>query len=316
LTRLIFHKLVHIAWVLLIVTFGLTFLLDLTPGDPAYAIFGIQATPEQVAQIREDLKLGEPFYTRYWDWLSNVLQGDFGTSYRTRERVTDIIIARLPVTGELIVLALLMALLVSLPIGVYTAYRTDGKFDRIWKLLSSTIVSIPPFVSALLLVFLFSLQLPYFPVTGWTKFGDGVLDNLRHAFLPALTLALVEIPAYTRVLRADMIATLQEDYILAARAKGIPTGRILFRHALRPSSFSLVTLAALSTGRLIGGSVIVETLFALPGLGQLIIFNVLAKDVIIVQGIVMFIAIMYIFMNAVTDIAYAYLDPRLRTRAT
>lgn len=319
MSRLIARKAVHVVCVLFIVSFVLAFLLDLTPGDPAFAILGEQATPEQVARVHEDLNLDDPFYSRYWDWGTNVVQGDFGTSYRTDQKVSDMIMERLPVTAELIVLALLMTLVVSIPIGIYTAFKADGLFDRIWQLAASTLISIPPFVSALVLVFIFSLQLRdtffQFPVTGWVKLTDDLFDNLWHAFLPALTLALVEIPVYARLLRDDMIATLQEDYILAAKAKGLRTRQILLRHALRPSSFSLITVAALSTGRLLGGAVIVETLFALPGLGHLIVANILTKDVLVVQGIVMFIAIIYVLINSLTDIAYGYLDPRVRAHS-
>jgi peptide/nickel transport system permease protein len=318
MTRFIARKLVHVTLVLLIVSFALAFLLDLTPGDPAYAILGEQATPEQVAQIHQQLNLDAPFYDRYWDWLKGIVQGDFGTSYRTQEKVLAGIWDRVPVTAELVVLTLLVSLIVSIPIGVYTAYRADGKIDRAWQIGSSMLISFPSFVSALLLVWVFAILLKdfpiHFPVTGWTKLKDDVGDNLWHIALPVVTLSFTEVAQYTRLLRADMVTTLQEDYILAARAKGLPTRRILFRHALRPSSLSLVTLAALSMGRLIGGAIIVEYLFALPGLGQYAIQNITSKDVVVVQGIVMFVAICYVLINTLTDVAYGYLDPRVRLR--
>lgn len=317
LTRTIANKVAQVVGVLLIVSFALTFLLDLTPGDPAYAILGDQATPEQVAVIHERLGLDDPFYERYWNWISGVVHLDLGTSIRTSQPVLDTIIERLPVTAELVVLSLLMAIVMSVPIGIFTAYRVDRLSDRAWQLVSSGLVAIPPFVGALVLVYVFSLQLTgtpfFFPPTGWVPLSDGLSGNLRTAFLPALTLALNEVPAYSRLLRADMVSTLQSDYVLAARAKGLSTSWILFRHALRPSSFSLVTLAALSTGRLMGGSVIVETLFALPGLGGLLVNNIEAKDVVVVQGIVMFIAIVYVLINSMIDVVYAQLDPRVRS---
>jgi peptide/nickel transport system permease protein len=328
-SRYIARKLLHILVVLLLVSFFTAFMLDLTPGDPAYAILGDQATPEQVAQVHKDLELDRPFYQRYIQWLgvghiidskdytTGILQGDFGTSYRTKEKVMDVIKERLPVTLELVVLAVLLALAIAIPIGIFTAYRADGKFDRSWRAASSALISLPPFVSSLILVFIFALTLRHtffhFPVTGWTRLTDNLPNNLWSAALPVFTLALIEIPAYSILLRADMIATLQEDYILAARAKGLPTMRILLRHALRPSSFSLLTLAALSLGRLIGGSIIVETVFALPGLGQLLVTSITQKDVLIVQGVVMFVAIAYVLLNAFVDVMYHVLDPRVRT---
>jgi peptide/nickel transport system permease protein len=313
------RKILHTIAVLLLVSLGVTFLINLTPGDPAYSILGDQASPTQVAEVHQALHLDDPFYARYGRWLSGVGRGDFGTSYLTRRPVLDSILQAIPVTAELIVLAFIMAMLISVPIGIYTAYRANGRFDRFWSLVSSFFISMPPFVSALLLVYLVALKLRSlpinFPVTGWVDLTDSVSENLRHAFLPALTLALALIPLYSRMLRADMLATLQEDYILAARAKGVPTRRILFSHALRPSSFSLMTLAGLSLGQLISGAAIVEVVFALPGLGQLIVNSILDKDVPMVQGTVMFIAIVYVLINVLVDVSYSALDPRVRLEA-
>lgn len=311
-------RVVHAVVVLLIVSLALAFLLDLTPGDPAYVILGERATDEQIAQVHEDLRLDDPVVSRYLTWLGDVVRGDLGTSYRVKTDVTDLIVERLPVTAEVVVLALLMALVASVPIGVYTAHEAGGVVDRIWSKASSVIISFPPFVTALMLVFVFAVQLKdapvHFPVSGWEKVGDGLGPNLEHAFLPALTLALVLVPLFSKLLRDDMVATLREDFILAARAKGLPTRRILVRHALRPSSFSLVTLAAQSLGQLIGGAVVIEVLFGLPGLGQLLVNSIVAKDVIAVQGIVAFIAIVYVTLNTGVDVVYGFLDPRVRTR--
>jgi peptide/nickel transport system permease protein len=316
--RFVARRLAHAILVILIVTFAITFLLDLSPGDPAYAILGESATPEMVKSIHEQLNLDEPIYTRYVDWVGQVAQGDFGTSQQTQEKVSDLIIKRFPVTFEVILLGLLMALAVSIPIGVYSAYRADGRFDHFWGGITSAVVSTPPFVSALLVVYVFALLLRdfpiHFPALGWVPISEGLLDNLWYAFLPSLTLALVVVPFFSRVLRADMIATLQSDFILTARAKGLPNRRILLRHALRPSLFSLVTLAALSIGSLIGAAIVVESLFNLPGLGSLLIQSVLNKDLVVVQGLVMFLALLYIVVNSLTDLAYGFLDPRTRSR--
>ena len=317
MARFVARRLAHALLVILIVTFGTSFLLHLSPGDPAFAILGDSATPAAIKQVHKTLNLDEPFYTRYVDWIGQVAQGDFGTSQQTQEKVSDSITERLPVTFEVIVLALLMALGVSIPVAVYSAYRADGRFDRFSRATTSVVVSTPPFVSALLVVFVLALQLRnfpiHFPALGWVDISKGLLDNLWYAFLPSLTLALVVVPFFLRVLRADMIATLQSDFILTARAKGLPNRRILFRHALRPSLFSLVTLAALSVGSLIGAGIIVESLFNLPGLGQLLIQSVLNKDLVVVQGLVMFIALLYIVLNSFTDLAYGFLDPRTRS---
>ncbi|MCK9900260.1 ABC transporter permease [Parafrankia colletiae] len=314
--RLVLPQLARTAAVLLLVGFGAAFLLDLAPGDPAFALLGEQATAEQIAATHRALHLDDPFLTRYWTWMSGVVRGDFGTSYLTGEPVMASVAARLEVTGELVLLALAGALAVSVPIGVLTAHRADGRADRAWSLVSSGLIATPPFVLALFLAYVLALKVGGLPATGWAAWADGPGANLRHAALPAATLALALVPTYSRMLRADMIATLQEDHILAARSRGLPVRRILFRHALRPSSFSLVTLTGISIGQLISGAVVVEVLFALPGLGQLVVTSVTAKDVPVVQGVVMFLAVVYCAAGAVTDVLYGCLDPRVRVRPT
>jgi peptide/nickel transport system permease protein len=310
----ILRKVGHTLVVLLIVSFATSIMLDLTPGDPAFAMLGDTATPEAIRDVHEKLGLDRPIMERYVDWLGGIPTGDFGKSFRTQEPVIDLILEVLPVTLELMVVALLLSLGISIPAAIYAAYRQGGRFDRGLLATSSVLVSVPPFVSVPLLVYLLVLQVKLFPATGWVKFGEDPLDNLWHIFLPALALAMTQIPSFTAALRADMIRTLQEDFILNAQAKGLSTRTILFRHALRPSSFTLMTLAGLSMGNMIGGAVIAESLFSLPGLGTLVINNISGKDLPVVQGTVLFIAIAYVGINMLIDILYGYLDPRIRTR--
>jgi peptide/nickel transport system permease protein len=310
--RFLLMKLVHVVVVLLLVSLLTIVMLDLTPGGPAYAILGETATAEQVEALNEQMGLNRPLIERYGDWITNVLSGDFGQSYRTGQPVFEAIKTRMPVTIELAVMALVMSLVISIPLAVYVAYRSDGRFDRIWSVVSSVLISAPHFVVALLAAFVLAVKYRFFPVTGWVPLTEDLGRNLKSAFLPALTLSLGEIAIFSRVLRADMITTLQNDFVLAARAKGLSAKYVLFRHALRPSSFSLLTLAGLSLGRFLGGAVIVEVIFALPGLGQLMVQSIFASDLFMVQGLVMFIAVIYVALNALVDIAYAYLDPRVR----
>ncbi len=311
-------KVVHVVLVLLIVSFAVTFMLDLAPGDPAFSIYGEYATPEQIERVHADLRLDDPIYERYFAWVADAARGDLGVSYHTGRTVAGAITQHIGPTLELMAAAVLAAIIISVPLGVYTAYRRDGWVDRAVSVLTSGLIATPPFVSAVLLVFISSIQLqgtPFgFPSTGWVPFGENPAEHLRHLFLPALALALTEIPNYTRVLRADMIATLNEDFILAARAKGISTMRVLLHHALQPSSLSLVTLAGLSVARLIGGAVIVETLFAVPGIGSLLVTSVDTNDATVVQGIVLFSAVIFVLVNAVVDVSYRRLDPRVRLR--
>lgn len=315
---LIARRVAHIVLVLFVVSFALTFLVDLTPGDPAYSILGDEATPEQVEQVHKDLHLDDSVPSRYWRWLSDIGTGNFGESYVTKRPVIDAIKEALPATAELVILTILVSLAVAIPIGVYTAFKPDGRVDRLWVLFSSIFISLPSFVVALVLVYIFALLLQNFPVhfpaTGWAKLSESPGENLWYLALPVAALSLQQIPQFARLLRADMIATLNEDYIVAARAKGVSTRRILFRHALRPSSFSLITLAGLNLGHLISGAVIIETLFALPGLGALTVNSVLSKDVAVVQGVVMLVAIIYVVVNTLVDVTYGFLDPRVRVR--
>jgi peptide/nickel transport system permease protein len=312
-SRLVARKAVHVAAVLLVVSAATLALLELTPGGPAYAILGEDSTPEQVKALNARLGVDRPVPVRYADWITDAARGDLGESLISGRPVAGLISQRLPVTLELAALALVIALAVSVPLAMVAAYRADRPIDKVTAATSSLLISSPQFLTGLFLVYFFAVENRWFPATGWRYLGDGLDDNLRHAFLPAVTLALAEIPVFTRVLRADLVTTLQEDFILSARARGTSTVRILFVHALRPSSFSLITLAGLSLGSLVGGAVIVENVFAVPGLGQLMIQSILNKDLPVVQGVVLVIAASYVLVNAAVDVAYAYLDPRVRS---
>ena len=292
----------------------LTFLLvNWLPGDVAYDIAGQDATEEQVQAIREDLGLNRPVFIRYFDWLGSFLIGDWGASFRTGEPVMEAILSRFPVSFELMIVAQCMALLLALPAGIFSAYKSGGRADKVIASFGFFSLSIPPFMAAILLILFFSLFLRVLPATGCEPISEGIWQNLRAFILPGLSIALAEWTVLMRVLRADMIGVLQEDYIALARAKGLPTWRIILVHALRPSSFSMVTIIGLQIGSLIGGSIIIETIFALPGIGRLLINAIFARDFIVVQGVVTFIAIAYVLVNFAVDLLYTVLDPRLRT---
>ncbi|GAA1267607.1 ABC transporter permease [Pseudonocardia aurantiaca] len=297
---------------LFIVSLVVYSLQELLPGDPAIAILGEQATPETIAAVRADLALDDPYLVRYVAWLGDALQFDLGRSYRTGFPVVEEIVNRLPITLELMILAQVIALGIAIPLGTLAAYRAKSRFDRTITGAAFGLVSVPEFVLGLLLIYYLALGLGLFPATGWVPLTQSPAQNLHHALLPALTMALPVAPVYQRLLRSDMTATLQEDYITMAQSKGLSTSHILFRHALRPSSFSLVTLAGINTGRLIGGSVIVEVLFAAPGIGQLMVQSIFLRDFIMLQGTVIFVAAAYILVNSLVDVAYGFIDPRVR----
>jgi peptide/nickel transport system permease protein len=306
------RRLLYLVPVLVAVSL-LTFLIaSLLPGDLAYVILGDQATPDKVAALRHDMGLDQPIWWRYASWLWHVLQGDFGRSFRTGQTVLQAVSERLPVSIELMLLAELAALAIGIPLAIACAVRSGSAFDRFVTGSAFGMLSVPAFLAAILLIYLFAVELRWLPATGYVPFGEDPLGNIRSFVLPALTLALGEWPVLMRVLRSDMIATLQEDYIAMARAKGLKPSRILLVHALKPSSLTLVTVTGINIGRLIGGTVIVESVFALPGIGRLLLGAIYTRDLIILQGVVLFVACGYVLMNFVVDLLYAVLDPRIR----
>jgi peptide/nickel transport system permease protein len=306
------HRIVYLVPVLLAVTL-LTFLIaSLLPGDLAHAMLGDQATPEAVAALRHDMGLDQPIWWRYLRWLGGVLHGDFGRSFRTGEPVLGAILARLPVSIELMLLAEIAGLLIGIPLAVQCAVRSGGPFDRIVTGIAFAKLSIPNFMVAILLIYTFAVQMRVLPATGFVPFSEDSVGNLRCLVLPALTLAFAEWPVLMRVLRSDMIATLQEDYIAMAKAKGLKPRRILLVHALKPSSLTIITVAGINIGRLIGGAVIVESVFALPGIGRLLIGAIYTRDFMILQGVVLFVAAGFVIVNFLVDMLYAVLDPRIR----
>lgn len=307
-------KVLELVGVLLIASMGVFSLVVLLPGDPAVDILGGGRSPAEYAELRTELGLDQSLVTRYLDWLGGVLTGDLGRSVvPPQSDVTDRVLSALPVSFEIAALGLLIALLIAVPLAMWSAYRENSAADRIIGAGTFGVLSVPSFLAGLLLIMLLVNSAGWFPRSEWIRLGDGdLLGNLHHAFLPALTVALAELAMFTRVLRGDLIVTLREDYILAARAKGMHPLRILFTDALRPSSFSLVTLLGLSLGRLIGSTVVVEYLFGLPGMGTVVVNAAGQGDYPMVQGAVLTIAVIYVVINAGIDFSYGYLDPRTR----
>jgi peptide/nickel transport system permease protein len=300
---------------LLVVTFLATALMDLIPGSPAIYIAGDGATPAMLQAINQQYGFNDPLFVRYGHWLLNVVHGNLGTSSITGSPVIQLIAQRLPVTLELIVLASALSLLIAVPLAIACARRPDSRFDRIVTAVTFGQVSIPVFLTALLLVFVFAVKLGWLPALGWTSLTADPLQNLKSVILPIIAIASGEVVALYRVLRADLIATMQEDYIALAGAKRLTARRIMWVHALKPSSFSLVTLTGVQLAQLFVGTVIVEQIFDLPGLGSLLISSIQGRDLIVVQGVVAFMAIVVLVVNFAVDILYGILDPRTRVRA-
>jgi peptide/nickel transport system permease protein len=305
--------LAHLVVVLFFVTLFVAALTSLLPGDPVDAIAGF-ASPEQKQALREDLQLDDPIYVQYGRWVGNFVTGDLGNYYSVTggRPVMDRVRDALPVSLQLMLEAQVLALIIAIPLGVFTAYRAGSRFDKGANATAFGLLAIPNFAIALVLAYYVGVRWGWLPVSGYVKPSDDLVEHLRRMAMPAIALAVGQIAVYMRLLRSDMIATLQEDFILMAKSKGISPSRVLWRHALRPSSLTLLTVAGLNVGVLIGGAVIVEVIFSLPGIGTLLYEAINARQYIALQSLVAIIAVGYVLINFLVDILYAVLDPRIR----
>jgi len=304
-------RLARLVGVVVLVTLATSFMLELVPGSPAVTIAGEGASPEAIAAINAEYGFDDSAAKRYADWVGGIFRGDLGTSYLDSTPVFDAIKERAPVTLELALGAIILALLISIPLALFCAYRAGSWADRAVDAVTSALIAVPSFVTSLGLVYLLSVTLGWLPVTGWTALTDDPVDNLRHAFIPILALSLPAAAVFQRVLRADLVGTLQQDFITLARAKGSSPTAIVVRHALRPSSFSVLTVAGIRLAELVGGTVVIETIFSIPGLGAYLVQSVLNSDLVAVQGIVLLMAVAYLVINFAVDSTYRLLDPRV-----
>jgi peptide/nickel transport system permease protein len=307
------RRLVMAVLLLLGATFVTYCSLNLLPGDPAVAILGTEATPENVAHLRTELGFDRPTVVRYVDYVKGAIRGDLGRSYRTRQPVRQALGRPLWVSARLMLLAQLLAFALALPMGMLSAYRSGTRLDRGLTTLSFVFLSVPGFVLGLVLMLVLGLHLGWFPTIFPTDAG-GLAGQLRAFFLPALTLALAQGSVYARILRSDLISTLQEDFVGAARAKGLSDRKVLFRHALRPSTPAVLTVTGVNIGHLIGGAVVVERLYAVPGLGTLLVQAVTSRDYLMVVGVVTIVCTAFVVLNLLVDLAHGALDPRVRRR--
>jgi peptide/nickel transport system permease protein len=310
--RFVRKRVTQLILVLLAVTFLSFLMINLLPGDPARAVCGISCDQKAYEQTRQDLGLNQNIVVRYGNWLKDLARGDMGKSATNQQPVAQALSQRLPVTIELLIYSEIIALVLAIPLALLAAQRAGSAFDRGSTTVAFGMLSVPDFVVGILLILIFAVNLGWFPVTKQVGFFTDPIGNLHDMFLPALTLAFGEMAVYMRLLRTDLISTLQEDYVTMAKAKGISSRRVLLRHAFRPSSFSLVTVIGLDMGRLIGGAFIVEILFALNGMGSYIVTSIFSRDYIPVQGGVVLVAIAYVFINFGVDMLYAVIDPRIR----
>jgi peptide/nickel transport system permease protein len=298
--------------VLLLVSVVVFMLLHLIPGDPALAMLGDQATPDAVAAMHKQLGLDRPLYVQYLKWLENAVQGDFGRSTSSNLPVTEAITRRIPVTIELTVFSILISLAIAIPAGIVAATRRNSRLDAALTTISMLGVSLPHFFMAILLIFVFSQQLNWLPPIGYTPLLDDPVESLRRMILPAITLGTGLSAIVMRMTRSSLLEVLSKDYVRTARAKGLTEASTVRRHALKNALIPVITVVGLQIGALLGGTIITETIFALPGIGRLLIDSIFQRDYPLVQGVVLFAALAYLLTSLIVDVAYALVDPRIR----
>ena len=314
LARHIGRRLLWLVAVVLIVTFITYWLLNLVPGDPCEVTLGAGATEELLAECRTDNNFGDNLFVRYTSWLGDALTGYFGESYINRIDVSTSLAQKLPATLWLVLYTMLLTLLVSVPLGMLAAYRRGSWFDSLISSTSFGLLSVPAYVLGVILALLFSVRFDWFPLGGYVGPTESLIEHWRSLALPAITLAAGALPVYVRLLRDDMAQNLEENYAAFVIAKGMPVRRLLFRHVLRPSSFTLVTIAGINAAQLINSTIIVEFLFDVDGIGSFLIASVYAQDFLIVQSICAIIATAFVLLNTLVDTIYPALDPRVRAR--
>jgi len=324
--RLIASRILQFVLVLWLVATFTFLLIRLIPGDPVDVIVPTRRIPGSVAaerakEVRRDLGLDKPFVVQYVKYLGNVATGDLGRDYGSGRPVTDTLKTALPVSLQLMLYAQILALTFAIPLGVFTAYRAGTRADRAVNATAFGMLAMPNFVLGLLLAFIVGAELKWLPTSGYSPgwldplFSNRTMDlgpHIESMILPAFTLAVGQIAVYMRLLRSDMIATLQENFITMARSKGLSDRRILWRHALRPSSITLLTVAGLNVGTLIGGAVVIEVIFGLGGMGKAIVFALNQKQYVSLQSLILVLAALFVLVNFLVDALYTVVDPRIR----
>lgn len=287
-------------------------LVHVIPGDPALVMLGGEGTPQQVADLRKQLGLDRPLPIRYWEWLQRVARGDLGESLYNRTRVVDELIWRFPTTLTLVCMSLLISVLIGVPAGLLSAVFRNSWVDHVARLLTLASLSMPSFWLGLMLIILFSLKLNLLPIVGYTSVVTNLWSGLRFLILPSCAMGMYLTALLARLVRSSVLEILGQDYVRTARAKGLHERIVLFRHALRNALIPAVTVLGINLGILLGGSAVIETMFVLPGVGQLVITALYNRDLPVIQGLILYISVLYVLINLAVDLLYTYLDPRLR----
>lgn len=312
--RFIGRRLLLAVPTVVLVTFLVFVLMELSPTDPAAALAGDNPTPERLAEIRTLLGLDRPFMERYLEWGWNAVRGDFGISPVTHQSVMSDLMFRLPITASLVLLALVFAIVMGVVLGTVAALNKGSWIDWAMNSIANLLLAVPPFVAAVLLVLFLAIMSPIFPATGYATLSEGIGPWLQFSTLPAISLAIIPGALLTRQVRGALVDTLEEDYIRTARAKGLRRGMVVGKHAAKNAALPIVTVMGLVVTSMFGGAVVVEKIFAIPGLGSVSVESVLNGDLITLQGLVLLVAVLVTVVNLVVDASYGYFNPRLRTR--
>ncbi|TQK73941.1 peptide/nickel transport system permease protein [Brevibacillus sp. AG162] len=305
-------RVVSLLPVLLVVAVVDFIIIHLTPGDPASVILGAQATEEELAKLREQLGLNLPIYIRFFEWIGGLLQGDLGWSIFMDKPVTEAIWEHLGPTLSLTIMAEIIAILFAIPLGVMAANRRGTWMDQSFMTFALLGISLPSFWIGLNLILLFAVQLNWLPAAGYQPISNGLLNHFKYLIMPAISLGIMQGALIARMTRSSMLEVLNENYIRTAEAKGLKLWIVTYKHALRNAFIPILTVIGLSFATLIGGAVVTETVFNIPGIGKLIVNSVLRRDYEVIQGTVLMIAAAYVLINLIVDLLYAYIDPRVR----
>jgi len=312
--RLVLSRLALAVPVMICVSIVSFVLLRLAPGDPAVLQAGVDAGPEVVEAIRKELALDQPLPVQYIAWASNVIQGDLGVSYSARQPVTLLIGQRLPVTAQIASTALLLIILIGVPLGIVSALRKDRGVDQAVRVASLFGISVPNFVIGILLILVFGWYFPgIMPYEGFVPFRQDPLGSLKTTLLPAMALAMAQVGIVARLTRSSMLEVVNQEYITAARAFGVSEREVIWRDALRNALLPVLTILGIITGFLLGGSVVIESVFGIAGLGRLLVESFAARDYPVTIGVMLFIAIVFVLVNLVVDVLYGVINPRIRT---
>jgi peptide/nickel transport system permease protein len=312
--RYLSKKLITLVLLLILVSITVFSVLFVLPGDPAQIILGINATPESLAALRADLGLDRSFLGQYFDWIGRLVLGRSHQSIHYKMPVFELIVSRLAVTGPLALMAMAFAVLISIPFGIYAAQHQNGKGDVTVMAFSQVGLATPEFWLGILLVLLFSVELNWFAAGGFPGWGTDALGSLKALLLPAFALGVIRASILTRLTRSSMLEVLREDYVRTARAKGLRERTVVYVHALRNALIPVLTIMGLQLGQLLAGAIIIENVFFLPGLGRLVFTSIGMRDLPVVRDIVLLMAVAVVFVNFIVDLAYAYVDPRIKLR--